>query len=333
MPLGLALAAVLVAGAGLVVQGDRQVGRARASLHEAEANIDQGRYRAAVEACRTGEALLGGVPFAGQLRSRLGTTRQSAERAQAATALHALCEQVRPLYAADLLPIEQAHAAADQCRTLWASQAEIARRLDEQPSADMKRQFQTDLLDLGILTAYLEVRSNPNDPEAPRRALAILDEAASLFGSTAVLDLERARNLRALGRGDEAAVADRQAAEHPPRSAWELLAVGRAKLASGDAAGAAAVLDKCVELDPRSVWGHYFRGACALKLNQPTEAVAAFSACLALNPESPWCLYNRGLAFSAAKRNDRAAVDLRAALARDPGLTPAKELLARLGDK
>jgi tetratricopeptide (TPR) repeat protein len=331
MPLGLALAAVLVAGAGLIVQGDRQVSRARASLREAETNVEQDRYRAAAEACRTGEALLGGVPFAQKLRNRLADTRQAAERAQAAADLHELCEQVRPLYAADVLPGDVARTAWGNCRALWEARTDIVRRLSDQPSPSLEQRWRADLLDLGILTAYLEVRSAPGDGDAARRALAILADAESLLGPSAVLYLERARNLRAMGQTADGAKADQRATDYPPRTAWEHLAVGRAKLAAGDPAGAAADLDRSIELDPRSVWASYFRGVCALKLNQPTEAVAAFSACLALNPESAWCLYNRGLAFSAAGRTDRAVADLRAALHLDPTLASAGELLGRLG--
>jgi tetratricopeptide (TPR) repeat protein len=324
MPLGLAVAAVLVAGIGLVVQGDRQVGRARTALRDGQSLLDQGRYREAAEACRTGEALLGGVPFAGPLRTRLTNTRVSADRAQAAADLHAFCEQVRPLYAADLLPADQAAAAAQQCRGVWSKRAEIASRLADQPTPELGARWRADLLDLGIVTAYLEGRGGTG---AHDRALATLAEAEQLLGPSGVLYLERARHLRGLGRSADADEADRKAGELPPRTAWEFLAAGRARLAAGDPATAAALLDRSLELDPRSVWGNYFRGVCAMHLHQPAEAVAAFSACLALNPDSAWCLFNRGLAFDAAGRPDRATTDVEHALARDPSLAPAREFL------
>jgi len=326
LPLGLALAAVVVAGVGLVVQGDRQVGRARAALRDGQLHLEHGRYREAAEAARTGEALLEGLPFARSLRGKLNDTHRAADRAGAAADLHALCEQVRPLYAADVLPADQARTALEHCRQLWAVRADIADRLADQPTPELEARWRGDLLDLGILTAYLEGRAGGT----PDQALATLAEAEELLGPGGVLYLERARNLRALGRPAEADAAERRAGDFPPRTAWEFLAVGRARLAAGDPAGAAAALDRCLGLDARSVWGNYFRGACALKLNQSTEAVAAFSACLALNPESAWCLYNRGLAFAAAGRKDRAAADLEHALARDPSIGPARDLLDRL---
>jgi eukaryotic-like serine/threonine-protein kinase len=335
LPLSLALAAAIIAGLGLVVQGDRQVSRARASLRDAQTLLDQGRYREAAEASRTGEALLDGVPFTRVLRTRLNDTHKSAGRAQAATDLHALCEQVRPLYAADMLPAELARSAVEQCRPLWAARMDIASRLADQPTPELEASWRIDLLDLGILTAYLDERAAPpgESTAARERALATLAEAEELLGPSGVLYLERARHLQSLGRTADADVADRKATWYPARTAWEFLALGRTRLAAGDALGAATALERCLELDPRSVWGYYFRGVCALRLNQPTEAVAAFSACLALNPDGAWCLYNRGLAFAAAERTDRAISDLERAIARDPSIGPAQELLGRLRKK
>jgi tetratricopeptide (TPR) repeat protein len=334
LPLGLAIAAVVVAGIGMVVQADRQSGRARAALRDGQALIDQGRFREAAEACRTGEALLGGVPFQRPLRAKLGETRQSADRAGAAADLHTLCEQVRPLYAAEVLPPTQAREVLAHCREVWTARADIATRLSDQPTSELEARWRTDLLDLGVLTAHLEAAIAPDDaPSAQRRAVAILEEAEELLGPSAALYLERARYLRAVGLPAEADAAERRATEFAPRAAWDYLAVGRARLGAGDLPGAAAALDRCVELDPRSVWGHYYRGACALRMKDPPEALAAFSACLALQPDGAWCLYNRGLAYAAAGRADRATTDLEQALARDPDHRPARALLAGIRRK
>jgi eukaryotic-like serine/threonine-protein kinase len=332
LPFGLAVAAVLVAAAGLVMQANRQSSRARSALRDGQALLDQGRFREAAESCRTGEALVTGVPFQRSLRAELGQTRQSAERAYAAAELHALCEQVRPLYAAGAVPPDQAGDALAHCRDLWAARADITSRLSAQPTPELEARWRTDLLDLGILTAHLEGAADDDPSAAHGRSLAILMEAEDLLGASGVLYLERARHLRALGQMAEADTAERRAAELAPRTAWDYLAVGRARLGAGDLAGAAAALDKCVELDPRSVWGHYHRGVCALKMKDAPVALAAFSACLALHPDSAWCLYNRGLAFAAAGRADRAKADLAQALARDPNHRPARDLLARLHD-
>ena len=329
LPLGLAVAAVLVAGLGLVVQGDRQVGRARAAIRDGQALVEQGRYREAAEACRTGEALLEGVPFRRSLRTSLAATRKAADRGQAAADLHALCEQVRPLYAADVLSPAQARTAAEHCRELWAVRGDIAKRLADQPTAELEARWRSDLLDLGILTAHLEVRADPA-PAAHRRAMTTLAEAEELLGPSGVLYLERARHARALSQQAEADESNRRAAEFAPRTAWEHLTVGRARLSIGELSAAAVALDRCLELDPRSMWGNFYRGVCALRAQEPPVALAAFSACLALHPDSAWCLYNRGLAYLAAGRPDRASIDLDRALALEPDHPAARDLVARL---
>lgn len=332
LPLGLTLAAIVLAGVGVVFQGGRQVGRARAALRDGQAQLADGHYRPAAEACRTGAALLEGVPFQGPLREQLYQARRSADRAAAAADLHALGDSVRPLYAAEALPTGQARAAADQCQQVWAARTAIVERLADQPSPDLEARCRSDLLDLGILTAYLGVRAAPpaDRAAAHERALVILAEAEALLGPSGVLYLERARHAHVLGRDAEAEAATRQAETMPARTAWEHLAVGRARLAADDLPAAAAELDRCLAIDPQSVWGNYFRGVCALRLNQVADAVAAFSACLALYPDSAWCLYNRAVAFAAAGRPGRAAADAEQALRRDPHFAAARELLARL---
>ena len=321
LPLALALVAIVAALAGLVRYADRQTDRARDSLVTAESYLEQRKFAEAAEACRTGESLLDGVPFHGSLRARLGTTRQAAERGQAAAELHQICEQVRPLYAAEVLVPAQAAEAAARCREVWDRREEITRLLHDQPDPDADRRWRADLLDLGILTAHLEARmAAPGRAEAAHgQALTTLAEAEALLGPSAVLDLERARHAQAAGT----ALPAPERVTVPPATAWEHLAIGRARLAAGDLRTAAAAIDRCLAADPRSFWGNYYKGACCLRLGEPTEAVSAFSACVALAPDSPWCVYNRGLAYAQADRLDPALADLDRALALDPQLAIA----------
>lgn len=309
LPLALTVAALLVLAGGLVRHADRQADRARAALRDGQARLGQGRYHEAGEACRSGQAALDGVPFHRSLRTRLADIGRAAERAEAAEELHRLCERVRPLYAAEVLPPALAREAAERCAELWDRREEVACRLADQPSADLERRWRTDLLDLGILTAHLGVRAAPPDRtiDARRRALGTLAEAEALLGPSPVLALERAT-----------LAGEPPAPTRPPETAWEHLAVGRARVAAGDFHPAKASLDRC--LDPRSVWGHYYRGVCCLRLGEVTEAAAEFSACVALAPESGWCVYNRGVAYVQAGRPDSAEADFDRALALDPGL-------------
>ena len=316
LPLALAIIALVAACFGLVRYADRQSDRARASLGAGEAYLAQRRFAEAAEASRSGEAVLDGLPFYQALRTRLTETRQAADRGQAAAELHVICERVRPLYAAEVIPPAQAQEAAERCRELWDRRAEIARQLAGLPESESR--WRADLLDIGILTAHLEARMMaPGQAEkAHGRALDTLAEAESLLGPSAVLDLERARHARALGRD----VDPTRQGTAPPTSAWEHLAIGRAHLAAGDVRSAVLAIDRCLASDPRSFWGNYYKGACCLRLEQPTEAVAAFSACVALAPDSPWCVYNRGLAYSLAGRLDQATADFDRALQLDPRL-------------
>jgi tetratricopeptide (TPR) repeat protein len=321
LPLALVLTALVAASAGLVRYADRQADRARGSLHYGESYLEQRRYSEAAEACRAGETVLDGVPFHQSLRARLAETRQAADRGQAAADLHQICERVRPLYAAEVIAPAQAREAAARCRDLWDRREDIARQLAGLPDAGPDSRWQTDLLDLGILTAHLEaLMTAPGQAEtAHGRALDTLAEAEALLGPSAVLDLERARHARAIG----ADVRPAGRPPTPPAGAWEYLAIGRAHLAAGDVRAAATAIDRCLAADPRSFWGNYYKGACCLRLEEPTEAVAAFSACVALSPDSPWCMYNRGLAYSQSGRPDRALADFDRALSLDPGLAVA----------
>jgi tetratricopeptide (TPR) repeat protein len=193
----------------------------------------------------------------------------------------------------------------------------------------LEARWKADLLDLGILTAYLTSRSAPPDQaaDAHRQALGILAQAESLSGPSGVLHLERAAHARALGDASVADESARLAATLPSRSAWEHLAVGRAYLAAGEVGRAAAELDGALKLDPRSPWANYHRGVCSMRLNEPVEAVAAFTTCLDAAPEVAWCWYNRGLSFADAGRPNQARADFDRALLLDPGLT--QTLLAR----
>ena len=318
---------MLAAGAGLVVRADRQADRAEAgAARRASRTCGARRYAEAAEATRGGEALLEGRAVRRAApRPAARETDRAADRARAAAELHALCEQVRPLYAADALPANEARTALEHCRNLWAVRADIADRLADQPTPELEARWRSDLLDLGVLTAYLEVRAG-GIPERARHS----DRGRGTARPQRRTLPGAGPDARALGQLTDADVAEERAAEFPPRTAWEFLAVGRARLAAGDPAGAAAALDRCLESDPRSVWGNYFRGVCALKLNQPTEAVAAFSACLCSTPKAAWCLYNRGLAFAGTGRTDRATADLDLAAGPRPVHRPGGELLARL---
>lgn len=325
LPGGAVAVALGLIGCGLVVNARSQVGQAQTALAEGETHLDHGRFAEAAEALRGGELLASGVPFQGPLNRRLRDARQQAERGKAAAELHLLCEQVRPLYAAEAQSTASLQTIQASCRALWAKRETIAERLTGQSTPEFDRQWRADLLDLGVLSAHLEARlaAPGGQAAAHRRALAILAEAESLLGPGPVLYREREPHARALGQSDLADESARRADAVPPRTPWEHLVAGRACLGAGDLRRARAELERCLEHDPGSLWANYYRGACLLRLGNSGEAVAAFSACVALAPKNAWCFYNRGLAYGKANQLGEAREDFDRALALDPALVPA----------
>ena len=116
----------------------------------------------------------------------------------------------------------------------------------------------------------------------------------------------------------------------PPRTAWELYALGRSLLNEGDTEGAAARFDKAVALDPAGVWPNFFRGICDYRLKKYVDASVAFTVCTTLAPTTAACFYNRGLAFAALQRPEMARRDFDRALALDPDMTEAAAQRSRL---
>lgn len=321
LPLALTLAALFTLSVGLILHAMRQAAQARDALRSGEVQLADGRYREAANTFASGESLLNGLPFQSSLRKQLRETRRAADRGLVAGEVHRVCEQVRPLYAAEEVSPAQAKAAAIACRSMWDRRREIAEQLGADASGD--------LVDLGILTASLESRS-PDSPMANATALGVLQEAEELFGPSAVLYLERARIERLRGRAIEADDAERKSRGFPPQTAWEHLAVGRAELAAGENKAAANEFDRSLELDPRSIWANYYRGVCSLRMNQPIDALARFSVCVALTPESAWCWHNRALAYERAGLREKAIADLRRAMQLDPQNGAFRELFNKL---
>jgi tetratricopeptide (TPR) repeat protein len=319
LPLVALLLAVTLAGGGLAAHGARQREAAGAARDLGEAHLRQGHYEAALEAFRMALTLADGLPFSAGLRRQVQEGADQAERGLAAEDLHRVCEELRPLYAADHLPEGQARAIAGHCRDLWEKREAILADLGEGPGR--AAQVRADLLDLGILWADLRARLAGH-----REALAILGQAEVLFGPSCVLACERRTHALALGL----AKAGRQAAAPPQRSAWEHYALGRAYLRAGDLEKAGALLDRAVELQPQGLWPNYYKGVCAYRRGRFEDALVAFSACVALAPRTAACLCNRGQAYAALGRLDRARTDYDRALELDPGLAEARELRARL---
>jgi tetratricopeptide (TPR) repeat protein len=322
--LGLLATAVITAASSLD-HAVRQSEHARAALQTGEKYVQRRQYAEAAEVFRHGETLAGGLPF-GDLANRLRERRRLAERGVAARELHDWCERLRPLYGAEILQKEQALAVLRHCRTFWDRRHLIAERLAEQSAPDMEQQVRADLLDLAILWAELRVRcAAPGDAKPARdEALAVLDEAESLFGSNCVLAEERlARGATPPDPGGTAGVSASRLLVPEPRNAWEHFALGRAYFRGGEVDRAEAEMDRALQLDPGALWPNFWKGNCAFRLKRFDDAVTAFSVCVALAPRSAWCYSNRGLAYAQLDRVDRAEADFEHALRLEPTLAAA----------
>jgi serine/threonine protein kinase len=309
------LATLVATGAFSLERSGRQLESARAALQSGEDLVQKRQYTEAAEVFRRAATLAEGVPFCGNLRESLRRGMRSAERGLAAGELHQWCEQIRPLYGAESLPQRQARTVLAHCRTFWARREAITGRLADGTDPDLEQQVRADLLDLAILLADLRTRlAVPAGPREPRdEAVAVLDEAERLFGTSCVLSEER-RTRDPSGKVGAAPA---------PGNAWEHLALGRIYLRGGEVAAAEGEMDRALELEPGALWPNYWKGNCAFRLKRFDDAVVAFSVCVALAPRSAWCYANRGLARAESGRLDRAAEDFENALRLDPGLASA----------
>jgi serine/threonine protein kinase/Flp pilus assembly protein TadD len=312
---GAALVALAALGLAPAHVG-QQSRKAEAALAEGRDHLRQGRYEEAAAALRRGLAVVEDVPFTRDLTRRLDDQRRRAEQGQAARDLHLFAERVRALSEPGALASADARALSPLCGQFWEQRGLIARLLGEQ-------QVRADLLDLAVFWTNLRVREAGGSAAARREALEVLDQAEALFGPGGVLYRERQAHAAALGLTDVAREAERQAAAHPPRTAWDHLALGRACYRAGDLAGAEAHFDRALELQPQNLWAHCYKGRCAQQAGRHAEAVSAFTACVALAPDRAWCFHNRGLAHEGLGQAERALRDYDRALRLDPALAAA----------
>jgi serine/threonine protein kinase/tetratricopeptide (TPR) repeat protein len=318
-----ALSLVVVGALALsIVQHRQERRKAELALAEGREQLEGRDYAAALGTFRRGLESAENLPFCGDLVNSLREDLRQAQRAVAAGELSHVTDRLRATFGADSPTSAQSRELEGYCRRFWEQRHRIAERIAGYPSAEFERQIETDLLDLAILWADLRVRLATGDDvaRARREALAILDEAETFAGPSAVVDLERQVHAAALGMDEAALDARYHAVERTPRSAWEHFALGRALLRLGRLDEAAAQFDTAIDLEPRALWSNCYQGRCAYERGQFTDAAIAFTACAVLAPDSGWCVYNRGLAFAKQGDTERAQRDFDRALKLEPGL-------------
>ncbi len=78
------------------------------------------------------------------------------------------------------------------------------------------------------------------------------------------------------------------------------------RIAGGDFAGGAAILEKVVTADPRNQTAWRYLGFADLKLKKYPQARAAYAKLLALSPDMPQALYNTAVSYALEGRTDDA---------------------------
>jgi serine/threonine protein kinase/Flp pilus assembly protein TadD len=323
--LGSALLLSLVAGGLGVVHVRQQLSKADAALREGRDLLRQSELAAAQAALKRGVALAEDLPFSRALVQELRDQLHVVERVEAGRELHLFVERVRGLEGTDLPPLRESQSIASHCRNFWEKRDVIVKFLALEPTLELRQQFRHDLLDLAILWTHLRERlAQVGERDAVHQeSLDMLAQAKTAFGPSCVLFLERQRHAAALGLTELAQEAARQGSLHPPQTAWEHYALGRALLRAGDTTRAKDQFQLALDMKPQGLWPHFYWGKCAFQLKQYEEAVSAFTACYALAPDRAWCVYNRGLAYEALGRLDQALHDYDRALALDPSLAAA----------
>jgi tetratricopeptide (TPR) repeat protein len=327
LPMLLLLAAMAVAGENWGARLVHQYRAAQSALREGEQYLQGGHYAEALQSFKYGVATAESVPFNEGLSRRLRTGTERAEQRLLTAELHRLAEQLRPLQGMDGLPAERITADEEQCRSLWEKRTWIAECIGKSGDVKSDDQVRTDLLDVAILYANLQVQSqSPNVHESHEQALTILAQAEEVCGSSCVLFRERAEHARAAGRINDAEAFEHQATDFPARGAWEHYALGRACAQAKDWRQAVVHYDRALAMEPQALWPQFARGLASFQLGEYAEARLSFSICVALAPSDAICDYNRGRTLAELGRFDRAAEDFDRAAQLGSSLAPLAAL-------
>jgi tetratricopeptide (TPR) repeat protein len=318
-----ALGTSLALGGAAIWHWNDQCQNALHALQEGRDHRQHERFGEALASMRMGHQLATAVPFQAQLLRQFEEEIQEAELAQAAgqrarvgDRLHALAEQIRAVYGIESIPADQLASLNRSCQDFWNSRQLILDRLAASPTS----QVTGDFLDVAVFAADLQVRlAGPLDKDRSRtQAIRDLNEAEELFGSSVVLDHERARHQQVLKAKVSSVHSPRVA-----RTSWEHRSLGTSLLREGNVSGANVQLRQALELEPLDFWSNFYYGICAHRQGHHVEAVAAFSVCVGLAPGVSGCYFNRALAYTALNQDEPAQRDYDQALRLDPHLAAA----------
>jgi tetratricopeptide (TPR) repeat protein len=317
---GLFLALLAALGTASVLTWGNMVRRQEqvtALLARGMALASEHRYAEAVDTLQAGRRL---ADTALSTRDKLPTFDEHlrlAKRGQAAERLHEVAEQFRAFTVTGTLSPRGLLVLGKVRDRAWAERGAFLDKVNAPLEAAVEQAIRDDLVDLTVSWAEGTVQfSRPGDAEAARRsALRALDEAESLLGRSAVIELDRQEFAAALGLAEVARQAAQRAVVTPARSGWEGMALGRALLRSGRAREAVAALEVVVAAEPDSFWANFCLGVCASRLQQQERAVRCFSTCIGKLPGNGQAFLHRGQAFAALGRVQEALRDYGRALA------------------
>jgi serine/threonine protein kinase/tetratricopeptide (TPR) repeat protein len=284
---------------------------AEAALESARSHLARREYVEAASDLQRGNRLLGDDLAAGGLAAEIRRGVRQAARGRAALGLHTTAERLCYAYGDDSLPSEALRTLENSCRETWQARDQLLDSGDCTLVPGDEEQLRTDLLDVAVLWADLHTRASGSDG-VRNESLKLLADAEALFGTSAILALER----QSLGGTTGAPALQAQ-------SVREHYAVGRWLVRNGDYAGAAAELDEAVAGQPQAFWPRFWSGLCSYRQRHYEDAVNSFSVCTALDPVSAECYFNRALANAARGRLERARVDYDRALEIRPGWSVA----------
>jgi eukaryotic-like serine/threonine-protein kinase len=323
----LAVVALVLVAVGLFVrdrEGAHSRERARetrSALAEARGQIKRRQYADAVRTLTHGLDLARQGGAGPDVREALEEHLLLARRGAGAQRLHRVADRLRLLWGLDAPPPAEQHALEAHCRQLWEELGRQRCPPVAELGADGEWQMRTDLLELAILWADLQVRQAAAGEKrrARERALRLLDEAEARFGPSVLLYRERRAHAQALGMTELGG----SGATSSPRTAWEHAALARSLYRAGDYQAAHAELERTLALQPQDFWANFYDGLCSYRLGRIHDAVAAFRAVTALAPENAVCFYNRARAQAELGEEDRALEGYDRALRLAPALGEA----------
>jgi tetratricopeptide (TPR) repeat protein len=182
-----------------------------------------------------------------------------------------------------------------------------------------------DLLDLAILSGRLEVQLADPDHKAPAqaRALDLLDQAETLFGTNRALLYDRYVYAKDSNRSKVAEQARQGLESRGAAGTWDRVAYGRSLLESGDLENARMELEKASQEEPRHFWAQLYLGKCLYLAGRFSEAQVPLSIAEALNDAAPQCACNLAANAVQLGQLDLAMEKHSRALHLDPDFAPA----------